>query len=378
MDTQQVVPVRTPEQDAKQLDIITVIGQDGRVDPRHDPKLPVAFVRKLYEAMIRTRVIDERLVALQRQGRIGFHIGSLGEEACILASGAAMREQDWVFPCYREFSVLLWRGMPLQTYMHNMFGNSADPAKGRQMPDHYTGRPYRYGSVSSPIGTQITQAAGFAWAAKMRGENLVTSSYIGEGGSSSNDFHTGLNFAGVFKLPTVIMLRNNRWAISVPSDKQTASATFAEKGLAYGIPGVRVDGNDVLASYKVCRDAVERAARGEGPTLIELMTYRMGGHSTSDDPRAYRDNDEVEGWRRTDPLIRTRKYLESLGAWTEADEQGVRTKVEGELKVCIETAEKTAPPSLPSMFEDVYKEMPWHLREQQAECEQGPRAKSHH
>src|SRR5687768_11694326 len=200
MEIQQVVPVRTPEASGGD-DVITVIGPDGRADPRTDPRLPLELVKKLHTAMVRTRIVDERLVTLQRQGRIGFHIGSLGEEACILASGAAMREQDWIFPCYREFGVLLWRGMPLGTYLDNMYGNADDPVMGRQMPDHYTGKPYKYGSVSSPIGTQMTQAVGFAWGAKIRGEKLVTSVYFGEGATSSNEFHTAMNFGGVFKTP---------------------------------------------------------------------------------------------------------------------------------------------------------------------------------
>lgn len=359
-------------------DVVTVIGPDGRADPRTDPKLNADFVKRLYAAMVRTRLVDERLVLLQRQGRIGFHIGSLGEEACILASGAAMREQDWVFPCYREFGVLLWRGMPLQTYLDNMYGNADDPVKGRQMPDHYSGKPYKYGSVSSPIGTQITQAVGFAWAAKIRGDNLVTSAYFGEGATSSNDFHTGLNFAGVFKTPTVFLLRNNRWAISVPSDRQSASATFADKGIAYGIPAVRCDGNDMLATYKVVREAVERAARGEGSTLIEMLTYRLGGHSTSDDPRAYRQQDEVEQWRKMDPILRARRYLETLNLWTDADEDALKKSVDTELKACIERAEKKAQPALDTMFDGVFAQKPWHLREQEQACVSGPRAKGHH
>ena len=371
-----MVPVRPPEASGGD-DVITVIGPDGRADPRTDPRLPLELVKKLHTAMVRTRIVDERLVTLQRQGRIGFHIGSLGEEACILASGAAMREQDWIFPCYREFGVLLWRGMPLQTYVDNMYGNADDPVKGRQMPDHYTGKPYKYGSVSSPIGTQMTQAVGFAWGAKIKGENLVTSVYFGEGATSSNEFHTAMNFAGVFKTPTIFLLRNNRWAISVPSEKQTASATFAEKGIAYGIPGVRVDGNDILATYKVVRAAVDRAAKGEGPTIVEMLTYRLGGHSTSDDPRAYRVQDEVEQWRKTDPIQRSRKHLEVLGAWTDADDERVKKEVDAELKACIEKAEKKHTPSLSTMFEDVFARQPWHLREQQAECERGPRAKGH-
>ena len=202
--------------------------------------------------------------------------------------------------------------------------------------------------------------------------------YFGEGATSSNDFHTGLNFAGVMNAPVVFLCRNNRWAISVPSEKQTASKTFAQKAIAYGMKGVRVDGNDILATYKVVRDMVERASRGEGPCLIEMLTYRVGGHSTSDDPRAYRLQDEVEQWRRTDPILRLRKHLENRGAWNEAQDEALKKNVEAELKACIAAAEKKPKPPLQSIFEEVYAEKPWHLEEQQEQLLSGPRAKDHH
>lgn len=378
MQTQkQVVPIRTPETSISD-DVPTVIQPDGTLNPEHDPRLPLEKVLELYRAMVRTRVIDGQLERLQRQGRIGFHIGSLGEEACILGSAAAMRKDDWIMPCYREFGALLWRGFPLQTYLDNMYGNADDIVKGRQMPDHYTGKDFRFGSVSSPIGTQITQAVGMAWAARKKGRDEVVSVFFGEGATSSNDFHTGLNFAGVMNAPVVFLCRNNRWAISVPSEKQTASKTFAQKAIAYGIKGVRVDGNDILATYKVVRDMVERASRGEGPVLIEMLTYRVGGHSTSDDPRAYRLQDEVEQWRRTDPILRLRKHLEGRGAWNEAQDEALKKNVEAELKACIAIAEKKPKPALETMFEDVFATKPWHLEEQQRELVDGPRAKDHH
>ncbi|MEM6954714.1 MAG: thiamine pyrophosphate-dependent dehydrogenase E1 component subunit alpha [Myxococcota bacterium] len=378
MQTQeQVVPIRTPESSLND-DVITVIGPDGAASGPHDPKLDSEQVLDLYKAMVSTRTIDVQLERLQRQGRIGFHIGSLGEEACILGSAAAMREQDWIFPCYREFGALLYRGFPLQSYVDNMFGNADDLVRGRQMPDHYSGRAHNFGSVSSPIGTQMTQAVGFAWAAKKRGDDVVASVYFGEGATSSAEFHTAMNFAGVMNAPVLLLCRNNRWAISVPSEKQTASETFAQKGIAYGVPGIRVDGNDVLATYKVVRDYVEKAAAGGGPALIEMLTYRVGGHSTSDDPRAYRVQDEVEHWRRTDPIVRLRKHLEVLGVWSDAEEEAFKADTEKSLKACIAAAEAKPKPSLASMFEDVFAEKPWHLKEQQAELESGPRAKSGH
>jgi pyruvate dehydrogenase E1 component alpha subunit len=356
-------------------DVVRVLRDDGTLDPTTDPGLSVDEVLALYRALVRTRLLDERLVLLQRQGRIGFHIGSLGEEASILGSAFAMREKDWLFPCYREFGAALWRGMPLQRYVDNMFGNTNDPAKGRQMPDHYTYRPGNFGSISSPIGTQITQAVGFAWAAKLKRDDLAVLSYFGEGATSSSEFHNGMNFAGVFKAPVIFLCRNNGWAISVPTERQTRSETFAVKGEAYGIPGVRVDGNDLFAVIKVTRDAVARAARGEGPTLIEAMTYRISGHSTSDDPKVYRPEAGLDPWRLLDPIPRVRRYLERAVGWTEAQDKQFEPEIEAELKAAIAVAEKTAQPSLDSMFEDVYADVPWHLAEQREELKRGPRPK---
>ncbi|MBI5533529.1 MAG: thiamine pyrophosphate-dependent dehydrogenase E1 component subunit alpha [Deltaproteobacteria bacterium] len=359
-------------------DMIRVLRADGTLDPEHDPHLAVDDVVALYRAMMRTRFIDERLVMLQRQGRIGFHIGSLGEEATILGSAWAMRAGDFIFPCYREFGAALLRGMPLQRYLDNMFGNASDNAKGRQMPDHITARDARFGSVSSPIGTQITQAVGFAWAAKLRGDDVVTLVYFGEGSTSSNEFHNGMNFAGVYRVPAVLLCRNNGWAISVPSDQQTATATFAQKGVAYGVHSVRCDGNDLFAVVSATRAAVERAARGDGPTIVEAMTYRMSGHSTSDDPNAYRVDDALAPWRERDPIQRVRSYLIKAGAWDEGRDGELEGEFDREMKQAIAEAEKTPVPSIDSMFADVFESEPWHLREQHQAVVQGPRPQRQH
>jgi 2-oxoisovalerate dehydrogenase E1 component alpha subunit len=333
---------------------------------------------RLYEHLVLTRLVDERLVTLQRQGRIGFHIGSLGEEAAIIGSAYAMRKQDWVFPCYREFGAALWRGMSLQRYVDNMFGNVNDPVKGRQMPDHYTCRSAQWGSVSSPIGTQITQAVGFAWGAKIQKKDLACLVYFGDGATSSGEFHNGMNFAGVFQTPVVFFCRNNGWAISVPVERQTASRTFADKGIAYGIPGVRVDGNDLFAVISVTRKAVQRAAAGHGPTLIEALTYRMGGHSTSDDPTRYRPKTEVDPWQTRDPIERLRRHLVATRSWDQAREEALKAGVEAKFKQALDAAEKTALPPLESLFEDVFAKLPWHLEEQKQELLSGPRAPSAH
>lgn len=329
-----------------------------------DPAIAPEELRHIYKTMLLARILDDRLIRLQRQGRISFHIGSYGEEAAIVASTAAMRPQDWIWPCYREFAAPLYRGMPLQDYMDNMFCNGDDPSRGRQMPDHWTARPWNVGSVSSPVGTQIAQAPGMAWAAKLRGDDVVVLVYFGDGATSEGDFHVGLNFAGVYKTPCIFFCRNNGWSISVPTSRQTASESIAIKAQAYGIAGVQCDGNDVFAVHKIVREAIDRARRGEGATLIEALTYRVGAHSTSDDPRGYRKEDEVEPWKSKDPLPRFRAVLEARGLWSAAEEAKEVETLEADIKRAIETAEKKGPPSLESLFDEVYAERPWNLQEQ--------------
>ncbi len=358
--------------------ILRVLRDDGTLDERLDPHLLPEQVVDLYRHMARTRLLDERLTSLQRQGRIGFHIGSLGEEAAIIGSSWAMRQTDWIFPCYREFGAALMRGLSLQRFIDNMFGNANDVVKGRQMPDHYTCRAARWGSISSPVGTQITQAVGFAWGAKLRREDAAVLVYFGDGATSSSEFHNGMNFAGVFSAPVVFFCRNNGWAISVPVERQTASATFAQKGVAYGVPSLRVDGNDLFAVIHATRTAVARASAGGGPTLIEALTYRMGGHSTSDDPNRYRAEDQLAPWGQRDPIQRIRHFLTSAGHWNDALEEQLRAETEQAFRVAVEVAERTPPPSLESMFEDVYESPAWHLREQRSMLLKGPRAPSPH
>jgi len=358
--------------------VIRVLRDDGTLDPELDPHLSLDEVEHIYRYLRLTRTLDRRLTALQRQGRVGFHVGSLGEEAAIVGSAYALRDSDWVFPCYRELGAALVRGFELQTFMDNMFGNANDIVKGRQMPDHYTCREKKFVSISSPVGTQITQAAGFAWGAKIDGQDLATLVFFGDGATSTPEFHSGMNLAGVHKIPTIFFCRNNGWAISTPTEKQTASETFAQKGEAYGVPGVRVDGNDLFAVVAVTRQAVKRAEAGEGATLIEALTYRMGGHSTSDDPDRYRGDDQLKPWQERDPLERVRQYMETHGAWDEAREQALETELAENFKRAVAASEAAPPPPLESMFEDVYEKAPWHLAEQCEELLRGPRAPKPH
>lgn len=349
-------------------ELLQILGPDGVLRPGCTAPMPDAETRRLYVAMNRNRLIDDRMIMLQRQGRIGFYIGSNGEEASIIGPIAALRPTDWLFPCYRENGGYLLRGMPFQRFVDNLFGNANDPVHGRQMPNHITWRQSNITSVSSPIGTQIVQATGAAFAARLMKKDDVMMAYFGEGATSSNDFHTGLNFAGVWKAPVVFICRNNHWAISVPREKQCAAEHIADKAAGYGMPGVRVDGNDLFACWVATKTALDRARRGEGPTLIEAVTYRIYGHSTSDDPKVYRPEALVEPWRRKDPLARVRRFLEARGHWSDADEEALKASVEEECKVAVNAAENAAPPELDTVFSDVFAQMPWHLAEQHEEA----------
>ncbi|HEY7724933.1 MAG TPA: thiamine pyrophosphate-dependent enzyme [Anaeromyxobacteraceae bacterium] len=341
-----------------------VLRDDGGADPAAVP-LPDGETLALYRWMLLSRQLDERMVALQRQGRIGFYIGAFGEEATVLGTAAAMAPGDWIFPCYREHAAALLRGMPLTTFVCDLLGNAGDRMLGHQMPCHEAWRPGLYASISSPIATQIPHAVGAAWAARIRGEEMVSLVYFGEGATSANDFHTGLNFAGVHRVPTVFVCRNNGWAISVPRERQTAAETIAQKAVAYGIRGERVDGNDLLAVVAATRRARARAAAGEGPTLLECVTFRMEGHSTSDDPKAYRPPEVVEPWRKKDPILRLRSYLEGRGLVGEAADAALQADVKEEIQKAVREAEAfEAKPPLETMFQGVYAEPLWQQREQ--------------
>jgi 2-oxoisovalerate dehydrogenase E1 component alpha subunit len=348
-----------------------IVAEDGSVvgDPA-GIALGDAEVLQLYRWMVLNRTLDERMVSLQRQGRIGFYIGSIGEEATVFGAAAAMAEDDWLFPCYREHGAALLRGLPLATFLCDLFGNAGDPMKGRQMPCHEAWRPGRYASISSPIATQIPHAVGAAWAARLKGHDMVALTWFGEGATSAADFHVGLNFAAVHKIPVVFVCRNNGWAISVPSERQTGSETIAQKAIAYGMRGERVDGNDLLAVHDAVGAARARAADGDGPTLVECVTYRLEGHSTSDDPRAYRPAEMVAPWKEKEPILRTRRYLEARGVLDAPGDARLREEVRAEIQRALAEAEAyPAKPPVESLFEDVYAEPLRQQREQLADLE---------
>jgi pyruvate dehydrogenase E1 component alpha subunit len=317
-----------------------------------------------YRTMVLARATDERCLTLQRQGRIGFYVPMQGQEAAQVGCGSALAPEDWLFPAYRELGLALARGIPIGLLLNQFFGNSGDKIKGRQMPNHYGYPEYRFVTASSPVGTQITQAVGAAMAVQRRKDPIVTVSFFGDGTTSSNDFHAGMNFAGVFRAPTLFFCQNNQWAISLPREKQTHSETLAVKASAYGFPGVVVDGTDIHAVYRTVREARERALSGEGPTLIEAQVYRMGPHSTSDDPRRYRTEEELARWKERDPIARLKAELLEARLLTEDEDRALWEEARQQLGEAIRAAEATAPLDPLSLFDDVFGEMPDRLREE--------------
>jgi pyruvate dehydrogenase E1 component alpha subunit len=319
-----------------------------------------------YRWMVTARVTDERCLSLQRQGRIGFYAPLSGQEAAQIGAALALRPEDWVFPAYRELAVALVRGATLTEIFDQLVGNARDQIKGRQMPNHFGFRSQNFVVASSPIGTQITHAVGAAMAAQRRHDSLVTIAFFGDGATSSNDFHAGLNFAGVFRTPTIFFCQNNQWAISLPRERQTRSATLAEKADAYGFPGVEVDGNDLNAVYRVVREARRRAVAGDGPTLIEAHVYRFGPHSTSDDPHRYRTDAEVNAARERDPIHRLKTELLAAGLLDETTDQQLWESIRAEVVHAFESAEQAPPLDPKSIFDDVFATPTPRLEEERA------------
>ncbi len=351
-----------------------VLREDGTADPSIEHGLTDELAFRAYFEMRRLRVLDARMILLQRQGRVGFYGAATGQEAVPIASGLALEADDWVFPALREQSVMLVRGYPLRSYLGQLFGNAADNLKGRQPPSHQASRSVRQVSWSPVIGPQLPQAVGAAMAMRQSRTQQIALAFCGDGATSEPDFHSAMNFAGVFKAPCVIVCQNNHWSISVPTARQTASRTIAVKARAYGLPGVRVDGNDVLAVYKVLRDAFAHARSGKGAVFVEAVTYRMGAHTTSDDPKLYRTDAEVDAWAKKDPIDRLRRYLESRGLIDDARDQTLEKDADSEIVRVIKEVEGLSPPALETMFDDVYAALPFFLRDQRQELEKVPRA----
>ena len=365
------VEVWSDEAEARATGLQQILGPDGRlVNGVAAPKLDAGLLRELHRGMLRARVLDEKMLLLQRQGRIHFYAEARGQEAAVIGAVAALEARDYVVPAHREIGAALHRGLPLASVVAQLLGNAHDVGRGRQMPVHQAApRALNFIPPSSCVATQLPHAAGIAWAAKMRHDPIVVLAYLGEGATSAEDFHAGVNFAAVYHVPAVFLCENNQWAISTPASRQTVSRTFAIKALAYGMPGVRVDGNDVLVVHAAVAEAAARARQGGGPTLIEAVTYRMGAHSSSDDPHRYRSDAEEASWADKDPLRRFGAYLAAAGVLDAAGGAAQRAAIEAEIAAAVEAEESVGPPPLRSLIENVYARTPAALEEQLADLE---------
>ncbi|KAG1401530.1 hypothetical protein G6F60_006324 [Rhizopus arrhizus] len=355
-------------QQIEPLKAYRVMDHTGTVlNPEHDPNLSKEEVTKCYKSMLLLHTMDGILYDAQRQGRISFYMTHYGEEAMI-GSAAALLPEDVVFGQYREAFMLVYRGFTLDEFVNQCFSNELDYGKGRQMPIHYGSKRLNFQTISSPLGTQIPQASGAAYALKRSGANACTLCFFGEGAASEGDFHAGLNMAATLKCPVIFFCRNNGFAISTPSSEQYKGDGIASRGIGYGIDTIRVDGNDIWAIYNATKVAREIAVKEQRPVLIEAMTYRIGHHSTSDDSTKYRDRKEVEERAQLDnPITRLKKYMEAKDWWSAQEEEDYRKKVKKEILASFSAAEKKKKPALKHLFTDVYDEMTPNLVRQQNE-----------
>ncbi len=368
-------------EEGKARGLFQLVREDGSaVDDAALGWLDRALARRLFDGMLRIRITDARMMALQRQGRIGFYGEAAGQEAAIVGSAAASLPDDWIVPALREAGVGLFRGMTLDSYLSQIFGNALDPSKGRQLPCHPSDHAHHYVVMSSCVSTQLPHAVGIAMAMKIAGDRgKVCFGFMGDGGTSEPDFHVALNFAGVMRAPCVLICQNNQWAISTPGHAQTAADTLALKGIGYGVEALRADGNDVLAVYRAIQYAADKARRGDGPTFVELLTYRVSAHSSSDDPSRYRDETVTEIWKgERDPIRRFEAFLVRRG-WLVAGERDlIAHRFETEVRDAIARQEAVAMPALETLFDDVYEKPTWRLHDQLAELVASPRVSSPH
>lgn len=334
----------------------SILSADGKIINEEDlPSLSNDELLYLYKTMLYTRTIDDKALSYQRQGRMLTYAPNTGQEAAQIGSAYAMEKEDWLVPAFRELGAWLIKGVPLKNIYLYWYGNEW----GSYMPDGVRVLP-----ISVPIASQFAHAAGIGMANNIKGENNVVVAYVGDGGTSHGDFHEALNFASVFKAPVVFVIQNNQYAISVPRKSQTISKTLAQKSIAYGMPGIVVDGNDIFAMYSATKTAIDRARNGEGPSLIEAFTYRLGAHTTSDDPTIYRQDSEVEEWRVKDPLLRFKKYLLSKDILTEEWEENTKKELEKEVMATFEEIEDKSDTEIEDIFKYHYETMPPILEEQ--------------
>ncbi|HLR36382.1 MAG TPA: pyruvate dehydrogenase (acetyl-transferring) E1 component subunit alpha [Tissierellales bacterium] len=337
----------------KQYNILDINGQITL--PEDLPSLNDEQLVYLYKTMIYSRIIDEKALSYQRQGRMLTYAPNIGQEAAQVGSAYAMEEDDWLVPSFRELGALLIRGVPLEKIYLYWYGNEF----GSHLEADMKVLP-----VSVPISSQFQHATGIGMANNIKKENNVVVTYVGDGGTSHGDFHEALNFASVFKVPVVFIVQNNQYAISLPRHRQTASKTIAQKAVAYGMPGILVDGNDIFAMYSATKEAINRARNGEGPTLIEAYTYRLGAHTTSDDPTKYREDAEVEEWKEKDPILRFKKYLLAKGLINDEWEEKIKKELNDKVGKIFEEIEGKSDTEIEDIFKYQYETMPPQLEEQ--------------
>ena len=353
--------------------LVRVLDDDGNASGEWDPGLTAEQLLTGLEHMVRLRIFDDRMMKMQRTGLLSFYMRSLGEEAIAIAQTMALEDQDWIFPSYRQPGAQFVRGRDMVSMICHCIGNEEDNIKGRQMPVHYSYREGRFISISSPVGTQFSQAVGVSLASSYKGLDEVTITWIGDGASAEGDYHYALNFASVFNAPVILNLVNNQWAISTHANFASGTGSFASRGIPFGLASIRVDGNDFLALYSVTKWARERAAAGSGATHIEVLTYRTGAHSSSDDPSRYRPKNEHTKWPGGDPVDRLKEHLIKLGEWSLDQHKELEERIDGEVVDAYKEAVKFGDlangpyPSADTIFTEVYEEMPWHLREQHDE-----------
>ena len=350
--------------------LVRVLNDNHEAKGEWNPNLKSEELKIGLEHMLRLRIFDERMMKMQRTGKLSFYMRSYGEEAVAIAQTMALENQDWLFPTYRQPGAQFVRGRDMVSMICHCIGNEEDNVKGRQMPVHYTYREGRYISVSSPVGTQFSQAIGVALASKYKELDEVTITWIGDGASAEGDYHYALNFASIFKAPVILNVVNNQWAISTHSNFASGIQNFAIRGLPYGIPSIRVDGNDFLALYSVTKWARQRAANKLGPTHIEVLTYRAGAHSSSDDPSRYRPKDSGDFWPGGDPIERLKMHMINIDEWSEEEHLELEERLDSEVMGAYKEAVKFGDlangpyPSSDAIFTEVYETPPWHLQEQ--------------
>jgi len=345
------------------VDYLSILDENGQLDRDLEPRIPDELLLRLYRAMVLGRRFDERMLTLQRQGRIGTFAPIKGQEASQLGAVAVLESDDWFVPSFREVVAEVWRGKKMENVLLVYGGYN----EGGEIPEGLNNTP-----VSVPVGTQTLHAVGLAYGIKYRKKKNVAMVFFGDGATSEGDFHEALNFAAVFQAPVIFVCQNNHWAISIPRSKQTRSSTLAQKALAYGMPGIQVDGNDILAVYSAAKEAVERARAGGGPTMIECVTYRMSMHTTADDPKKYRTEEEVQEWVKRDPIVRFQKYLTDKDLLSEAKIQAIEEEVRAEIQDVEArwTARIEKPVDPLDMFDYVYAELPPSLLAQREELKQ--------